>query len=97
MGDQLITLGPPTEAALFRFTRRAQSSLDRVCGVVNRVLLRGRHACFGLTIVQMHSPSPPGWAGCLDDLILDTLVLHAGNSGLQFKTGHCENQKGTTP
>src|SRR6202021_3978403 len=50
-------------------------------GVENRVLLRGRHACFSLTIVQMHSPSPPGWAGCLDDLILDTLVLHAGNNG----------------
>ena len=30
-----------------------------------------RHACFGLTIVQMHGPSPPGWAGCLDDLILE--------------------------
>jgi hypothetical protein len=42
--------------------RCAQSSLDRVCGVENRVLLRGRHACFGLTIVQMHGPSPPGWA-----------------------------------
>jgi hypothetical protein len=71
----------PTEAALFRFMRCAQSSLDCVCGVENRVLLRGRHACFGLTIVQMHGPSPPGWAGCLDDLILDTLVLHAGNNG----------------
>jgi hypothetical protein len=103
MGDQLITLGPPTEAASFRFTRRAQSSLDRVCGVVNRVLLRGRHACFSLTIVQMHSPSPSGWAGCLDDLILDTLVLHAGNNGpreqrflsgfgLKSKTGHCDFQ-----
>jgi hypothetical protein len=71
----------PTEGALFRFLRCAQSSLDCVCGFENRVLLRGRHAYFGLTIVQMHGPSPPGWAGCLDDLILDTLVLHAGNNG----------------
>ena len=71
----------PTEVALLRFMRCAQSSLDRVCGVENRVLLRGRHACFGLTIVQMHGPSPAGLAGCLDDLILDTLVLHAGNNG----------------
>src|ERR1700722_1325435 len=71
----------PTETALLRFMLRAKSSLDRVCGVENRVLLRRRHACFGLTIVQMHSPPPPGWAGCLDDLILDTLVLHAGNNG----------------
>jgi hypothetical protein len=71
----------PIETALLRFMLRAQSSLDRVCGVENRVLLRRRHACFGLTIVQMHSPPPPGWAGCLDDLILDTLVLHAGNNG----------------
>jgi hypothetical protein len=46
------------------------------------------YACFGLPIVQMHSPSPPGWAGCLDDLILDTLVLHAGNTGLASK-GFC--------
>jgi hypothetical protein len=71
----------PTEAALFRFMRCAQSSLDCVCGVENRVLLRRRHASFGLTIVQMHGPSPPRWAGCLDDVILDTLVFHAGDNG----------------
>ena len=78
--------GPPLQrlagaVCLFRLRRRAQGFLDRICGVENCVLLRRRHACFGLTIVQMHSPPPPGWAGCLDDLILDTLVLHAGNNG----------------
>ena len=66
---------------LLRLGRRAQGFLDRVCGVVNRILPRGRYACFGVAIVQMHSPSPPGWMGGLDDLILDTLVLHAGNNG----------------
>jgi hypothetical protein len=93
----------PTEAASLRFRWRAQGLLDSVCGVVNRVLLRRRHACFGLTIVQMHGPSPPGWAGCLDDVILDTLVFHVENNGpreqkflsglgLKSKTGHCETQ-----
>jgi hypothetical protein len=87
------TLGP-TEAASLRFGWRAQGLLDSVCGVVNRVLLRRRHACFGLTIVQMHGPSPPGWAGCLDDLILDTLVLHAGNNrsrAQRFLSGFGQN------
>ena len=95
--------GPPLQrlagaVCLFRLRRRAQGFLDRVCGVENRVLLRGRHACFGLAIVQMRSPSPPTWAGCLDDLILDTLVFHARNnwpreqrllsgSGLKIESG----------
>jgi hypothetical protein len=61
--------------------RRPYFGLCAALQALSIAFVASRHACFGLTIVQMHGPSPPGWAGCLDDLILDTLVLHAGNNG----------------
>ena len=75
--------------------RRPYFGLCAALQALSIAFVASRHACFGLTIVQMHGPSPPGWAGCLDDLILDTLVFHAGNNrsrAQRFLSGFGQNR-----